>query len=88
MKIMQEVVEVFGEGLEGLIGKVVSLFCANYIYQGKLVGVNTNDVKLEGASIVYDTGPLNGNHDKDKQPFGSKYWYVRTSSIESYGQVK
>lgn len=40
MKVMQEVVEVSGEGLEALMGKKVTLFCANYFYSGKLVGVN------------------------------------------------
>lgn len=88
MKVMQEVVEVSGEGLEGLIGKTVTFFCANYIYQGRLVGVNTTCVKLENAHIVYETGPLNGNHKKDAQPFGSKYHYIQLTSLESFGEVK
>lgn len=88
MKVMQEIVEVSGEGLEGLLGKIVTIFCANYIYQGKLVGVNATCVKLEAASIVYETGPLNGDHRKDAQPFGAKYYYIQTSSIESFGPVK
>lgn len=88
MKVMQEIVEVSGEGLEGLIGKEITVFCANYIYIGKLVGVNTKDIKLENAAIVYETGPLNGNHRKDAQSFGSKYQYIRTNSIESYGSTK
>ena len=88
MKVMQEIVEVSGEGLEGLLGKVVTIFCNSYIYQGKLVGVNTTCVKLESASIVYETGPLNGDHGKDRQPFGSKYWYIQITAIESFGLVK
>ena len=44
------------EGLKGLIGEKVTLLCANYFYAGKLVGVNDSYVKLENASIVYETG--------------------------------
>lgn len=88
MKVLQEVVEVSGEGLEGLLGKDVTIFCMNYIYSGKLVGVNTHDIKLQDACIVYETGPLNGNHRKDAQPFGAKFHYIRLSAIESYGSVK
>src|SRR5208282_5297819 len=58
-KIMKQIVtvtEVEGEGLEALLGQNVLLFCLNYIYTGKLVGVNSTFVKLEGAKIVYETG--------------------------------
>jgi hypothetical protein len=88
MKVMQEVVEVPGEGLEGLLGKTITLFCANYIYQGRLVGVNSTCIKLEHAHIVYETGPLDKEHNKNAQPFGSKYWYIQITSIESFGSVK
>lgn len=88
MKVMQEIVEVSGEGLESLLGKTVTVFCANYIYQGKLVGVNVTCIKLESAYIVYETGPLTGNHAKDAQPFGAKYHYIQMTSIESFGSVK
>src|SRR3989442_11326366 len=37
--------EVQGEGLVGLMGEQVTLFCLNYIYTGKLVGVNDSFVK-------------------------------------------
>lgn len=88
MKVMQEIIEVSGEGLESLLGKIVTVFCMNYIYQGKLVGVNTTCIKLESASIVYETGPLNGDHRKDAQPFGAKYHYIQLTAIESFGAVK
>ena len=52
------VTEVENEGLEALIGQVVTLFCGVYIYSGKLVGVNDTCVKLEDAGIVYETGPF------------------------------
>ena len=35
-----EVVEVANEGLISLLGKTITCFCMNYIYTGKLEGVN------------------------------------------------
>lgn len=88
MKILQEVVEVSGEGLECLIGKRVTLFCANYFYVGKLVGVNTTCVKLENAAIIYETGAFTDTKYKDEQPLGAKEFYVQTNAIESFGVLK
>lgn len=77
-----------GEGLEGLLGETVTLFCAAYFYTGKLVGVNTTCVKLEDPSIVYETGPFTDVNWKDAQRLPHKYWYVQTSMIESFGVLK
>ena len=78
--------EVSGEGLNKLLGETVSIWCANYIYAGKLVGVNESDVLLEDAKVVYETGPLCADEWKDAQDLPGP-WYVRTSFIESYGRV-
>ena len=76
------------EGLVSLLGEVITLFCMNYIYTGKLVGVNDTCVKLEKASVVYETGPLNdGGAWKDAQSLPG-YWYVATPTIESFGKLK
>lgn len=88
MKVLQEVVEVSGEGLEGLIGKRVTLFCANYFYVGKLVGVNTTCIKLENAAIIYETGAFTDKNYKDEQPLGAKEFYIQVSAIESFGVLK
>jgi hypothetical protein len=50
-----EVVEEDG-GYATYLGKWVILLCANYIYYGKLTGVNGDVLELEGPSIVYQTG--------------------------------
>ena len=71
----------------GLMGKDVTLFCANYIYAGKLVGVNDTFVKLEKAKIVYETGELTGATWKDAQALPND-WYVQTAAIESFGILK
>jgi hypothetical protein len=83
MKKLVEVQEVSGEGLVGLLGQRVTLFCLNYTYEGKLVGVNDDDVLLENAGIVFETGPLTATRRQDFQDFPNKL-YVRTSAIESY----
>lgn len=80
--------EVTGEGLNKLLGERVTLFCVNYIYTGKLIGVNDNDVLLEDAAIVFETGPFTSKEWKDAQKLPGKEHYVRTQSIESYGIVK
>lgn len=77
--------EVSGEGLEGLLGKYVVLWCLNYIYAGKLVGVNDTDVLLHEAKVVYETGKLTSLEWKDAQELPGP-WYVRVSAIESYGE--
>ena len=85
MKVVVQ--EVDGEGLDSLMGKNVTLFCMNYIYTGKLVGVNDTCVKLSDAKIVYETGPLNTKDWKDAQPLPQD-WYVQRCAIESFGVLK
>jgi len=86
MKKLKEIVEVENEGLVALLGKKVTIWCCRYIYAGTLAGVNTNDILLEGASIVYETGELQKDGFNDAQKLPSQ-WYVRTDSIESYGEM-
>lgn len=79
--------EVDGEGLEALLGERVTLFCLNYIYTGKLIGVNDRFVLLKDAAIVYETGPLTDGEWKDAQKLPHN-WYVKRQAIESYGILK
>jgi len=83
VKKLVNVQEVDGEGLVGLMGEKVMLFCLNYIYAGTLTGVNDKDVLLTDASIVYETGDLRAKSFKDSQNLPDDL-YVRTSAIESY----
>lgn len=87
MKKLVKVEEVQGEGLVGLMGEKVTLFCLNYIYTGTLVGVSETFVKLEDAAIVYETGTFTDKNFKDKQDLPND-WYVQLSAIESYGKLK
>ena len=87
MKVLKEVVEVNGEGLESLLGETVTFFCAVYIYTGKLIGVNSTCIKLENPKIVYETGAFNTKEWKDAQALPNEF-YLMTSMIEGFGIVK
>ena len=87
MKKIVTVQEVSGEGLESLMGERVTLFCLNYIYTGKLIGVNTVCVLLENPAIVYETGAFSDPKWKDAQNLPNQH-YVMVSAIESFGKVK
>lgn len=87
MKKLVKVKEVSGEGLVGLMGEIVTLFCLNYIYTGKLVGVNDSYVKLERAKIVYETGSFTEKEWKDAQSLPHD-WYIQLSAVESFGKLK
>ena len=85
---MRKIVEeVSGEGLEKLLGERVTLFCLNYIYTGKLMGVNASCVLLESAAIVFETGSFTENKWKDAQPLPGP-WSVQMGCIESFGILK
>jgi hypothetical protein len=86
MKKLVKVEEVPGEGLVGLLGKNVLLFCLNYIYTGKLVGVNDTFCMLEDPRIVYSTGAFTTKSFEDAQalPFNQ---YIQLSAIESFGET-
>ncbi len=86
MKVLVETKE--GEGLEALLGKEIAFFCMNYIYAGKLVGVNFDCVKLENPKIVYETGSFSEKNWKDAQVLPHKYWYIARQAIEGFGELK
>ena len=84
---MKKLVEESGEGLVKLMGERVTLFCFNYIYTGKLIGVNENYVLLADAAVVYETGEFTSKNWKDAQKLPGD-WYVMTSAIEGFGLLK
>ena len=84
---MRKIVEVSEEGFEGLMGEVVTLFCVNYFYTGKLIGVNDTCVLLESPQIVYETGEWSSKAWKDAQSLPGSL-YVQTAAIEAFGVMK
>lgn len=79
--------DVPNEGLISLLNEPVILFCMNYFYAGKLIGVNDDFVLLENGGIVYETGAFSSESWKDFQKIADKL-YVRTATIESYARGK
>ena len=75
------------EGLVKLMGERITLFCLNYIYTGKLVGVNDQFVKLEDAAIVYETGAFAEKEWKDAQKLPRPV-YVMLQTVESFSVLK
>ena len=84
---MKKIVEVNDEGFEGLMGETVTLFCMNYFYTGRLVGVNELCVKLDSPKIVYDTGSWSESNWSDAQSLPGSI-YVQVSSVEAFGVMK
>ncbi len=87
MKKIVEVIEVEGEGLASLLGQRITIFALNYIYTGKLTGVNATCVLLEDAAIVYETGAFTDQKWKDAQPLPNAL-YVQTNAIESFTVIR
>lgn len=87
MAMKRLIEEVEEEGLVSLMGKTITLFCLNYIYTGKLVGVNDTCVKLESPKIVYETGPFTEKNWKDAQALPHVI-YVMLSCVEMVGEIK
>ena len=86
---MKKIIETDeSEGLEKLIGEVITVWCMNYIYAGKLSVVNATCILLTDASIVYETGELCAKGDfKDAQKLPGD-WYVQIAAIESFGKLR
>ena len=82
-----KVIEVENEGFVALLGKTVTLFCANYIYTGRIDGVNDSCVKLSSAKVVYETGAFTDKEWKDAQALPNDL-YVQCGMIESFTILK
>ncbi len=84
---MKKIVEETGEGLEKLLGERITLFGLNYIYTGKLLGVNATCVLLGDPAIVYETGAFTDTQWKDAQPLPHEI-YVMLACVEAFGVIK
>ena len=75
------------DGFNSLIGQTITIFCAVYIYTGKLVVNGVDFVKIENPKIVYETGPFTSSEWKDAQALPNDM-YIQKGMIESFGVVK
>ena len=86
--IMKKMIEVTEEGFLSFMGENVMIFAANYIYAGKLMGVNDTCILLENAKIVYETGSFDkkGYSTSEDLPGGKAY--IQTVAIEMFCKGK
>ena len=81
---MRKIVEtVEGEGLSKFLGERIEVWCMNYIYTGKLTGINDTCILLTDASVVYETGKFDAKGYADAQPTGRDV-YIMIAAIESF----
>lgn len=86
MKVLVETKEVAEEGFMALLGKNVEIYAGVYIYAGKLVGVNTDVVKIGNPHIVYETGNFLDKKYKDAQHMSREFHYIQKAFVESFGE--
>lgn len=85
MKRVLNVVETESDGLEKMLGEMVQIWCVNYIYAGRLIGVNTDSVCLAESVVVYETGKMTDKGWKFAESTGLDELFIKTAAIESYG---
>lgn len=83
---MRKIIEIEDGGYEKLLGEQVLVFCMNYIYTGKLAGVNTDKILLENPYIVYQTGAFDTKKFEDAQKLHDEI-FISVNSIESIGKT-
>lgn len=76
------------QDLLNLIGQRVALLCVNYLYYGVLTEVYEDNVSLQGAKIVFETGNISDPKFKDESEMYSSKWNVMLSAVESFGGYK
>jgi hypothetical protein len=82
-------VPVIGPGVpEGAmayaVGQEVVVFCANYIYGGKIVNVTSQELVLDDPYIIYETGDFAAAQWKNFQRLPTKQARIERTAIESH----
>jgi len=91
-KVVEKVTEMSNEIVDGegglaiLMGKRVNFHCINYNYQGILSGVNTTEVELTDAKVVFETGPYDAKTPKLAESL-PKTFFLRLSMVEGYWEA-
>lgn len=84
MKKVVETTEVEGEGLEAFLNEQIFIICRSYFYTGKLMGVNTDCILLEGAEVVLESGSLSGSTFTTTEKVAGNKIYITKNSIEAF----
>ena len=82
MKRLVNVVETNETAFEQIMGEQITIFSLNYIYHGKLIGVNDENILLENPKIVYETGKFTDKCFKDAQSLGCDEFFIQKGTIE------
>lgn len=83
----KQVIDVPDEGIISLLDKQVTFFCANYIYTGKLIGINDESFLLENPAIVYETGAWSEKNWKNYEKLPHEL-FIMKNAVESLGVTK
>jgi hypothetical protein len=67
---------------ENYINERITLFCANYIYSGRLSKISNGWLTLAEAGIVYETGPFESKEWQDYQALPHPI-HINVNSVES-----
>ena len=71
------------DAYEAYMGKHVCVYGMNYIYYGKLTGVNTTCIEVSEPRIVYETGAFTNATFKDAQKLPTEAILVQRNAVES-----
>ena len=77
-----------GEGFESEIGRRVCVRCPLWQYEGILVGVSHEVLKLDDPYIIYDDAKPSEPGYSDRTKMGTEYHYIRLDAVESFGPSK
>jgi hypothetical protein len=84
---MKRIVETPDGGFEALLDEKITLFCAVYIYTGRLAGVNEDHLELSEPKIVFQTGNVKAGEWDEAEELPTP-WRVMRQAIESWGAAK
>jgi len=71
-----------------LLGKIVAVMGANYIYTGELLSVTMDTVVIKDPRLIYETGLWTDKQWKDAQKMPTDAMYIERSGIEGMFEVK
>lgn len=82
---MRKIIDDNEDGLTALLGERVTVRCSNYTYAGLLDGVNDICMRLDDASMVFETGDVSkpGYATAERIP---KPVYLMLGTVESLHQ--
>ncbi len=69
-----------------LVGQVLTVFCLNYFYTGRVLETTPSYVKLDDPAVIYEIGEFSDDAWKDAQKLSSPI-YIKSDAIESFAAI-